>query len=854
MRKVLVLVVGMTIVMNLSAYEVWTDVQTGIEWKYQLIGDEVAVGGGDGQCENTAVPKSQNGVLSVPFKINGKRVTAIGPYAFCDCKGLTSILIPDTVTRFEHHAFSGCSGLEAVTIPEGIMRIDWAAFGGCSGLLSVTIPSSVTGIEDGAFDGCYNISSYDVNKDNQNYKSENGILLTKDGRRLVAGVKGVNLVPDGVTVIGGSAYYGITTLTSITFPDSIEEIGWAAFSGCIGLKSVVLPEGVVRIGDFAFAGCSSMAYVSLPSSVVFIGDQAFSGCSAMQSFCVETTNPSFKSVDGLLLTKDGTVLLAGVNGSVMVPDGVKSIGACAFDGCSGLESVAIPIGVTSIGDNAFRDCSGLQSIAIPDGMKSIGRAALSGCTGLTTLSLPSSVTNIGVAAFDWCCNLTSMVVPGSVSCVEGWAFDYCQGLESVTIAEGVGSIGMCAFQCCENLISIIVPSSVTTIGYGAFNACTMLCDMTFEGTPPEGLLKALINQDVLIRYNVAFKNEWLPVIAECGFTNAVPYSPLPKGAVVFIAPNGEVSVETHVYTNETYGVLPEARRDGFTFAGWYTSLAGNERVSAFSAVDPAVKALYAHWANDIKTSAVLTNTVVNTLYETNTVVKMLYETNTIEKTEAVFVTNIVEQVHEVEVEKIVTVEQVETVFATNYIDVVVTNYVGVGDGDIGKVSDEVMAFMPDVGFDGSQKRTLNGIAFDGDGVFCGLAQITTAKATRSDVKVGGFVMLADGKKLSLKSTTGLLDSGIVSARTKVGKIGDIDLVIGANGFRGQVGGLTVVSANPDDESGVVKGSMTLSYFDPKTLKLKTKRISLAGIAVEGEATGNIEVKGSAIKGFAAEIE
>ena len=69
--------------------------------------------------------------------------------------------------------------------------------------------------------------------------------------------------------------------------------------------------------------------------------------------------------------------------SVVIEDGVTSIGANAFDGCSGLTSITIPSSVTSIGEYTFYGCSGLTSITIPNSVKSIGTSAFSGCSGLT---------------------------------------------------------------------------------------------------------------------------------------------------------------------------------------------------------------------------------------------------------------------------------------------------------------------------------------------------------------------------------------------------------------------------------------------------------------------------------------
>ena len=137
--------------------------------------------------------------------------------------------------------------------------------------------------------------------------------------------------------------------------------------------------------------------------------------------------------------------------SVIISDGVTSIGSSAFDGCTALTSVVIPEGVTSIGGSAFGGCAALESVVIPEGVTSIGEYAFNGCTALESVVIPEGVTSIGYDAFNGCAALTSVVIP-----------------------EGVTSIGYDAFSGCDALTSVVVPEGVTSIGYGAFSACTAL--------------------------------------------------------------------------------------------------------------------------------------------------------------------------------------------------------------------------------------------------------------------------------------------------------------------------------------------------------------------------------------------
>ena len=220
----------------------------------------------------------------------------------------------------------------------------------------------------------------------------NGHPVTSIGRSAFEGCPGLTSVtiPDSVTSIASSAFSGCTGLTSVTIPDSVTSISSSAFYGCSGLTSVTIPDSVTSIGRSAFYGCSGLTSVTIPDSVTSIGGGAFSGCSGLTTLAVNENNDCYKSVNGLLLTKDGLTLIIvlGVNGNVTILDSVTSIGSSAFEGCSGLTSVTIPDSVTSIGDRAFYGCSGLTSVTIPDSVTSIGSSAFEVCSVLTSVTIP----------------------------------------------------------------------------------------------------------------------------------------------------------------------------------------------------------------------------------------------------------------------------------------------------------------------------------------------------------------------------------------------------------------------------------------------------------------------------------
>jgi len=179
--------------------------------------------------------------------------------------------------------------------------------------------------------------------------------------------------------------------------------------------------------------------------------------------------------------------------TLVIQDGVTSIGSCAFHGCKNLTSITIPESVTTIGWEAFSGCSNLSSITIPSGVTKIETSVFSGCGGLTSITIPESVTSIGKWAFEntaWYNNQPDGIVyAGNV------LYKYKGTMPGNTvinnIKEGTVSIAGAAFQSCYGLTSITIPSSVTSIGYSAFE------NTAWYNNQPNGIVYA---GNVLYKY------------------------------------------------------------------------------------------------------------------------------------------------------------------------------------------------------------------------------------------------------------------------------------------------------------------------------------------------------------------
>ena len=154
----------------------------------------------------------------------------------------------------------------------------------------------------------------------------------------------------------------------------VTSIGGSAFSGCSSLTSITIPSSVTSIGDSAFSGCRSLTSITIPNSVTSIGREAFNSCR------IETATMPTTAISSIPKTYLKTVVI----------NGGESIGERAFYNCTSLTSVTIPSSVMSIGGSAFSGCTSLTSIEIPNSVTSIGYGAFYDCSSLKTINCEAS--------------------------------------------------------------------------------------------------------------------------------------------------------------------------------------------------------------------------------------------------------------------------------------------------------------------------------------------------------------------------------------------------------------------------------------------------------------------------------
>ncbi len=219
-------------------------------------------------------------------------VTALSAYSFAECESLTSIVIPDSVTTIEYGAFSSCISLTGMVIPDSVTDIGNGAFLNCHQLVSVIIPNSVRSLGEGAFRYCSALTSITVAEDNENYKSIDGNLYTKDETTLIQYAIGKTAtefsIPTSVETIKAAAFYYCSNLTKVVIPKSVTSIENSAFYHCVNLTSITIPNSVSSLGSSAFFSCDNLASVTIGTGIEAIPSHAFSNCTKLTSVLLQS--------------------------------------------------------------------------------------------------------------------------------------------------------------------------------------------------------------------------------------------------------------------------------------------------------------------------------------------------------------------------------------------------------------------------------------------------------------------------------------------------------------------------------------------------------------------------------------
>lgn len=427
-------------------------------------------------------------------------IETIGEWAFQGCSNLRNIEMPDSITEIGRGAFFSCINLEKIEIPKKIVNINsqvfefnyslievkfrgdevkllgMEAFGSCKNLEKFTITKKVDFIADRVFAGCDKLEDINIDKENQNYIYESGMLMQKNKSKIffvsISYLDTITTfnIPEGVTEFNVSIRSG-KKITTLNIPSSLKSIGAVglpnsiqnvnidsnnqylktfenciytkddeglvycyskdkdivlqnnfkivntdAFSGASGnVQSITFPESVTTIKSRAFVYCEQLKTLNLGKNVNNISGDFRANTNLVMTLNIDSENPYYMVDNNILYTKNKDKLVAvlyKIEGTFVVSNSVKIIGA-----------------------NAFKLQTNMTGITINQGIEQLEGYVFANCSSLSNLEIPSTVTTINTNSFSTCPSITKIKINKKENSISGAPWGATQGLKVIEWGE-----------------------------------------------------------------------------------------------------------------------------------------------------------------------------------------------------------------------------------------------------------------------------------------------------------------------------------------------------------------------------------------------------------------------------------
>ncbi len=352
--------------------------------------------------------RSVTGSISIPVS-----VTSVGEGAFYQCSGLNSVSIGSGVTSIAAKTFQGCSSCASITIPSKVTSIGASAFQACTSLAKAYLPANLTSIGDSAFKQCTSLADIDI-PDNVTTMGKgvfNGCRFTstvQNNRFFVSLPRlttGNYVIKDGIETIVDRAFQDCESLTSVTIPSSVKEIRDAAFNGCYHLSSIICEAATPpacanedgyqlwvwwRVDHYlpVYVPIGSVAtYKNIKSGSAAAGWRYFENFRALPYGSGKCSTKVTWTLKDSVLTISGTGHTVDWGSPKTVP---------WYEAREYIKSVVIEDGIVSIGKYAFTAYPNLVNVDIPGSLTIIDETAFAGCPKLSRFKV--SVLNADFAA------------------------------------------------------------------------------------------------------------------------------------------------------------------------------------------------------------------------------------------------------------------------------------------------------------------------------------------------------------------------------------------------------------------------------------------------------------------------
>ena len=408
--------------------------------------------------------------LDLTFLDLGGDIKQIGGYAFHN-SNITSIILPSTLESIQRYAFA-YSALENIQIPAHTSFIGQYAFFNTP-LKTVIFEenSALKKIEKYAFSFNKSLESFALPAS----VSEIGSYLLYN-----SGVKTLTFAADSALTTISAHAFASTAIESVVLPDSVNYVDDNAFRDSVYLKSVTFGAAEnLQVHSNAFYN-TGLTSLYLPANLSYVGEYAFIGLKDLTAYTVADENPRYKSINGVLYSKDGKKLIAypaGKTGNFTVPKEVETIGFGAFEN-SLIEAVSFEDGINllTIGYRAFYKSEKLASVSIPESVVSIDFYAFAECRNLERVTFAENNKLMGIyeGAFLNCSSLTDIIIPDNIVEVSDFAFYGCRALTKLPFSETSEVKGIYDYAFAySGITELVIPDSVVEIGAYAFRGARL---------------------------------------------------------------------------------------------------------------------------------------------------------------------------------------------------------------------------------------------------------------------------------------------------------------------------------------------------------------------------------------------
>ena len=361
---------------------------------------------------------------------------------FRSCTKLETIAIPNSVTELARANFYQCKNLKLVSIGSGITVIRDITFSKCAALEEVTFVGDNISFEKDAFAECNNLTKINFGGEITQWKA----LLSGDNTDLLKSTAITVHCTDGDYVFGSEDPPSDDKVKSGTCGENVAwELTGEDNNYCL---TITATNEKNKIDNYSVGGTPWNEYLTQITSLVVedgvksLGDRLLYGATALQN--------------------------------ISIPSSVTATGNGTFRGCTSLVTAEIPGAITTMADNLFYQCTALEQVTFGEGTTLVGKNAFNGCTVLQDITLPATITTIEKEAFRACSSLKSITIPNGVTTIGEGAFRACAKLESVDIPDSVTTLTRVAFFDCPVLDTVIIGKGITTIHDKQFSGCTAL--------------------------------------------------------------------------------------------------------------------------------------------------------------------------------------------------------------------------------------------------------------------------------------------------------------------------------------------------------------------------------------------